>query len=83
MTDALAHPTTGELLDPDDVNALRAALFDTETELGKLYRARRPLLERLGEEPYRVPRATHRTPTQERIVRCPRCGGKLTDEAAP
>lgn len=58
---------------------LQAALNAIEEELSAVYRKRRPILEALAEirGPYEVPPASRRTPTQQLVSMCPRCGGKL------
>jgi hypothetical protein len=61
------------------------ALAEIEGRMAPLYRERRALREQYVEkfDPPDMPRARYRTPTQERVARCPRCGGRLESEEAP
>jgi pyruvate/2-oxoacid:ferredoxin oxidoreductase beta subunit len=78
MSDAVANPTTGEVLETEDDfrAAIRAVeermwpLFIQRNELQSEYARRFPLAD--------MPtRRRHRTETQERVVRCPRCGSGI------
>lgn len=58
---------------------LQAELTRIEEALSALYRERRPILEALAElrGPAELPRPRYRTPTQQAVASCPRCGGRL------
>lgn len=89
MTDRLVHPVTGELLDPDDAGALRAALNDGEQHLTEAHynlrqevlsvtRARNALRTRLAEiEPWQAPARRWRSDAQNKAFLCPRCGERV------
>ena len=65
-----------------DPEAVKAALEEAEEELRALYRDRVwPLREAYAEAfpPAELPAPRHRTATQEKVARCPRCGGKLEE----
>ena len=80
MSEDYIHPESGELLATEE--EWRAALNDVEDRLAYLYRLRRTL--RDGEEGAlkvaELPPRIARTPTQEKVARCPRCGGRIEDE---
>lgn len=61
---------------------LKAALEEAEAELQAVYRKLWPLREEWARvsEPAPLPSRRNRTETQERIARCPRCGGRLESE---
>jgi hypothetical protein len=61
------------------VASLQAQLNQIEEHLGKLYRRRAPLLERLAElrGVPELPAPRYRTETQQRLARCPRCTHEL------
>jgi hypothetical protein len=73
----LTHPETGELLEGEE--ALRQALTAAEEQLSAHYRTVWALRNGLAEiaQPAPLPSRRNRTETQERIARCPRCGGRL------
>lgn len=77
------HPQTGELLEtPAD---FQRAVGDLTEQLNPLYRARHAI-ENAWAERFPAPELPHpraRTPTQDKVARCPRCGGKLEKEEAP
>ena len=77
------HPETGELLDSRE--DFLGALFAVEERLGYLFNLRRKIREGGGGKlpPIHQPRPRDRTVTQEKVARCPRCGGKLESETAP
>lgn len=78
------HPETGEVLATEE--EWRAALAAVEEQLAPLYRLRRDLREAHAErfEPAAMPSSrTARTETQEKVTRCPRCGGPLKSEEPP
>lgn len=66
---------------------IKAALEEAEAELAAVYRKVWPLREAYAEAvpPAELPAARHRTEKQERVARCPRCGGRLDadEEQAP
>jgi hypothetical protein len=74
------HPETGELLETREqfLSALRAQ----EEKLSEIYRTLWPLRDGYAErfEAGEMPRPRHRTATQEKVARCPRCGGRLENE---
>ena len=77
------HPETGELL--ATAEQWQAALRALEERLAPHFRVRRVLREAYAErfEPV-LPAPRYRSPTQEKVARCPRCGEKLAwaeDEA--
>lgn len=82
---ALAHPLTGEVIERDDLAAIKGALEDTDAWLNewhsdhrRLYRARDNLRARQGElEPVRLPRRANQTEKQAKVERCPRCSTPL------
>lgn len=73
------HPETGEVLASEE--DWRAALEAVQARLSEQYRLLWPLQEAYAE---RFPAAAlperrrDRTETQEKVARCPRCGGKLS-----
>lgn len=73
------HPETGEVLASDE--DWQRAMRSLEEKLSPIYRQlwdlRREHAERF--EPAPIPRRSSRTDTQEKIARCPRCGGRLED----
>jgi hypothetical protein len=82
-TQTFTHPETGELL--ATAEEWQAALRALEERLAPLFRVRRVLREAYGSrfEPV-LPAPRHRSPTQEKVARCPRCGQELAlpeDEA--
>ena len=76
MTDFI-HPETGEVLATKE--EFLAALMEEEERLSPIYRTRRILREGLVErfEAAEQPAPRYRTPTQEKVSRCPRCGGVI------
>jgi len=70
------HPETGELL--ATAEQWQAALRALEVHLAPHFRLRRILREAYAErfEPV-LPAPRYRSPTQEKVARCPRCGEKL------
>ena len=77
-----AHPETGELLSTRE--EFRAALAEIEERMAPYYRVRRQIREAASERfDVHLPSARNRTPTQEKVARCPRCGGRLESEEAP
>lgn len=74
------HPETGELLEAEA--QFRAALEEINERLSPLWRVQRAIREAWAErfDPAEMPGRRYRTEKQERVTRCPRCGGK--EEAA-
>ena len=74
------HPETGEVLETEA--EWKAALNALEEKLAPIYRVRRTLREQYAERfpPPEQPAPRYRTPTQEKVARCPRCGGRLETE---
>ena len=78
-TMSFPHPETGELLDSQE--DFQAALAAIEERMAPLYRIRRVIREEAAKRfEVRLPRARYRTEKQDRVARCPRCGGKLENE---
>ena len=76
------HPETGELL--ATAEQWQAALRALEERLAPHFRLRRTLREEYAERFWPVlPTPRYRSPTQEKVARCPRCGGVLESEEAP
>ena len=61
---------------------IKAALEEAEAELQAVYRKLWPLREAYAETfpPAELPAPRYRTPHQEKVARCPRCGGRLEEE---
>lgn len=74
------HPETGELLDSRE--DFEAALEELDTRLSAIYRVLRPIRVAWADrfEAAEQPAARYRTQTQEKVARCPRCGGRLENE---
>lgn len=70
------HPETGEVL--ATAEEWQAALSAVEEKLAPLYRVRRALREEYAErfEPV-LPAPRYRSQVQEKVARCPRCGGVI------
>ncbi len=64
---------------------LQQRLNQLEEQLSALYKERREVLEALAEErgEYELPPPRFRTPTQQAVAFCPRCGDRLKEKAAP
>ena len=77
------HPETGEVLETKE--DFQAALAAIEKRMEPFWSVRRTLREGYAERfPPVLPAARYRSPTQEKVARCPRCGEKLAwaeDEA--
>jgi uncharacterized protein with PIN domain len=73
------HPETGEVLASEE--EWRAALAAVEERLGLTYRALwklREYTEHFAPVAADMPaQRRNRTETQEKVARCPRCGGRL------
>lgn len=80
-TGAFIHPVTGKWTEATVAN-LRAAERETRDRIGALHRALEPVREGLAAVPVELPDPTARTEVQKRVARCPRCNGRLPDEAA-
>lgn len=67
-----------------EVDEIKAALDVAEKELAEVYRRLWPLREAYSEAvpPAELPAPRYRTTTQEKVARCPRCGGRLESEGA-
>lgn len=63
---------------------IKAALEKAEAELQSVYRKLWPLREAYAEHfpPAELPARRYRSDTQEKVARCPRCGGRLESEEA-
>ena len=85
---ALIHPLTGEVLDGEDVRRLITVVQSTDAVINAYYtaiREKRELNDRLkrflaDQGAYELPAPRHRTPTQDKISRCPRCSDVLEVE---
>jgi hypothetical protein len=56
----------------------RQQIADLDEKIGDLYRERRRVQERFARDyPLVLPEPRLRTPTQQRVARCPRCGERL------
>ena len=65
-----------------DQSEYREQLTRIEEQLSAIYRQRRELTERYAQDhPAQLPAPRQRTPTQERVARCPRCSGVLSEES--
>ena len=77
-----AHPETGEVLDTRE--EFEAAIKELDERLTPIYRLRNSIRKEWGERfvgpDLPPPRA--RTPTQEKVARCPRCGGSINAPTA-
>ena len=79
---SFTHPETGELL--ATAEQWQAALRALEERMAPDFRLRRTLREEYAERFGPVlPTPRYRSPTQEKVARCPRCGGVLESEEAP
>lgn len=75
------------VLHPENERALEtqedflAAIKWVDERLAPLYRVRANLREELAERfpPPAMPSPRYRTSTQEKVARCPRCGGRLEE----
>lgn len=77
----IANPLSGEIV-PDDLDTLVEAERTVDRYLRSLrdhYEFRRQLRERIAElrGPAELPHRRHRTDSQERVGRCPRCGARV------
>lgn len=80
----LVHPFTGEVLDPEDLEALEDAEAQLTTYLsgfGVFYGIRRELRTAIAEKrkAAKLPRPRYRTELQMKVAECPRCGGRHGD----
>jgi hypothetical protein len=77
------HPATGEVLESQE--DFQRALRELEQQMEPFYKVRRALRAGMADawEPAAMPEPRYRTETQARVMRCPRCGGKLEREEAP
>jgi hypothetical protein len=71
-----AHPETGEILETKD--EFIDAMNDIELRMSPMWITRRKIREAFAErfEPT-LPHPVYRTAKQERVARCPRCGGEI------
>ena len=69
--------------DEDGTKGLKDALDEAEAELAAVYRKVWPLREAYAEAfpTADLPPRRARTEKQERVARCPRCGGRLREES--
>lgn len=74
------HPETGELLSSRE--DFQKALADVAERMQPLYRLRRELVRENAEHVIAaaLPPPTRRTPTQEKVAHCPRCGGVIPND---
>lgn len=84
---AIANVFTGELLDPDDLPALKNALEEIEDYLAekrrplrRIYQARDQIQARVAQlEPITLPKRRWQTDKQQRVARCPHCAHVIED----
>lgn len=64
-----------------ELEDLELALSELEEHMSPLFTRRRELREQIAalRPPAELPAPRYRTLTQEKLARCPRCGGKLAD----
>ena len=76
------HPETGREVQTHE--EFLEAITWVDERLSPLYRVRTSLREEMAERypPPELPPARSRTATQEKVARCPRCGGRLESEGA-
>lgn len=61
----------------------RQQLNALEEQLTELYRQRRKLTERFAEDhPPVLPKPRFQSDVQQRVARCPRCGGRLDSDVS-
>lgn len=72
-----AHPETGELLETKD--QFVDAMNEIELRLSPMWIVRKKIREAFAErfDPY-LPAKRNRTDKQDKVARCPRCGGDVT-----
>ena len=80
----VTHPETGEILSAR-AGVRGRARRDVEERMQPLYVLRRQLRVGMADRfpAPEMPRPRERTVTQERVARCPRCGGTLESEEPP
>ncbi len=87
-TTTLMHPTHLELVDPDDLDALKAAFLSGSERLGWVYqerdrvwRATSDIQARIAEleDPPEMPRPAWMSDAQRKVARCPRCSGRIPE----
>lgn len=73
------HPETGELLDSRE--DFENAMIVLGKRLDDVYRVLRPIRQEWAGrfEPPEQPAPRYRTPTQEKVARCPRCNRRLEE----
>ena len=65
-----------------DADEYRQLIANIDEELGDLYRQRRRWQEEFSREhPVLLPEPKLRTPLQQKVARCPRCGTRFGDVA--
>lgn len=71
------HPETGEVLDSRE--EFEAAIGELDDRLIPIYRLRNEIRREWGErfQGPELPPPRARTPTQEKVARCPRCGSRI------
>jgi hypothetical protein len=84
----LFHPFTGELIEPDDLEALEQAEADLSKYLsgfGVYYGVRRDLRAAIAakRKMAKLPPPRYRSDVQQRVSECPRCGGRPHDFETP
>lgn len=77
-----SHPESGEVLSSRE--DFEGALEELDARLSHIYRILRPIRVEWAVrfEPPKQPAPRYRTVTQEKVARCPRCGGSLESEGA-
>lgn len=76
MPETFAHPETGEVLETKE--EFLDALREIELRMSPMWVVRRRIREEYAErfDPY-LPARRNRTDRQEKVARCPRCGGDV------
>jgi len=79
MPETFIHPVTGEMLTTKE--EFLAALVEEEERLSPIYHTVWSLRDAMTErfEAAEMPGPRQRTVTQEKVSRCPRCGGVLNE----
>ena len=74
------HPETGEIIETHE--EFLDALHALEERLAPIYRYRARIREAMSERfpPAEMPEPRYRTQAQEKVARCPRCGGRIEDD---
>jgi len=79
VSEGFTHPETGEMLSSRE--ELLSAMKEVDERMSPLYTLKYALRAAYLEvsKPAESPAPRYRTPTQEKVARCPRCGGRLEE----